>query len=840
VYRPPPSRGNSLSVKQFLSEFADYLEHLVTCSGPLLILGDFNFHIKDASDKDALSFLRLVSSFDLQQHVQQSTHRGGHILDLVLTRATDNVVTSAYSEDHGFPDHFPVFMQLSVSKPQLPKQEVTYRKTKAIDPAVLSQSIADSALSSPSVSSLPLPELTELYDSELSSILDTLAPLKTRTITIRPESEWYNDTIREAKQSRRQAERRWRKSGLHVHRELYLQQRDEVNKLIAEAKQEHFRSAVAESKGDTKKLFTVVNRLLGKDSVTPLPAGKSISDISEMFSEYFVQKIAKIRNSITCDSSMPVIQPPFVSSSLTTFEPVTSDEVTKLITSSPNKSCDLDPIPTSLVKQEVSSLTSTITTIINESLGSGSFPQCFKSALVTPLLKKPTLDPDELKNYRPVSNLAFVSKLIEKVVASQLQTYLATNDLLEPRQSAYRQGHSTESALLRVQNDFICAMGEQKVILVVQLDLSAAFDTVDHHQLLKMLRELGIHGVALQWFESYLTSRTQTIRVKGEKSSSRELTCGVPQGSVLGPILFTIYTASLGALLRHVGVDYHLYADDSWLYIMCKASEIDSAITRMETTIALVHKWMKQHHLKMNEDKTEFLVISSKQLANKIPSPPSLSVGSHTITPSATAKGLGVTMDSQASMEAHISSVCKRAYIHLKNISQLRRYLDTESLECIVHAFITTMLDYCNSLLCGVPSVQLNRLQSIQNTAARIISGTAKYDHITPVMHALHWLPVQERVKFKTLVFVYKALNNMAPQYLQELLSRHSPPRQLRSSDQNLLTVPHTRSSLVQNRAFSVAGPRLWNELPCAIRSSPSLTVFKSKLKTHLFSQYYS
>lgn len=232
-------------------------------------------------------------------------------------------------------------------------------------------------------------------------------------------------------------------------------------------------------------------------------------------------------------------------------------------------------------------------------------------------------------------------------------------------------------------------------------------------------------------------------------------------------------------------------------------------------------------------------MISSKQMAHKF-SVPSLQIGSHTITPTPTARSIGVIIDSHLSMEAHISSICRNAYFHLKNIGKLRRYLDRKSLECVIHAFITTKLDYCNSLLCGLPSAQLNRLQSIQNTAARILTGTSKYSRITPVLRALRWLPVEQRVKFKTLMLVYKAVNNMAPVYLQNLLCLHAPTRSLRSCDQKLLKVPFTTSSVIQTRAFSVAGPRLWNELPSAIRSAPSLSVFKSKLKTYLFVQYYN
>ena len=520
------------------------------------------------------------------------------------------------------------------------------------------------------------------------------------------------------------------------------------------------------------------------------------------------------------------------------FETVTVEEITKLVTSMTNKSCELDPMPTSFVKEAIGTLAPIITDIVNGSLTSGVFPSCYKEALVTPLLKKQSLDYNRLQNYRPVSNLALISKTIEKVVSAQLNTYLKDNNLLEPCQSAYRQGHSTETALVRVQNDIICAVGQQKAVLLVLLDLSAAFDTVNHQLLIKTLQQLGIRGTMLHWFSTYLLGRLQRIKVNGVTSQPKLLDCGVPQGSVLGPILFTIYTASLGQLLRQLDVQYHLYADDSQLWVIFKPPELDTAIGQMEKCIASVQKWMLSHELKMNDDKTEFLVISSKSIARGIVSP-TLHIGDHQVVATSTARNIGVMMDSKASMEAHVLSVCKSSFVHIRNLSRIKKFLDSSSLERLVHAFITTKLDYCNSLLCGAPSTLINKLQRIQNIVARLITGHGRCEHITPVLKSLHWLPVKQRITFKTLVLVYKAVNNLAPVYLKELLYPYVPCRGLRSSENNLLVVPFTRSSVVQQCAFSAAGPRLWNSLPLSLRSASCLSVFKSHLKTYLFKEYY-
>ena len=199
-----------------------------------------------------------------------------------------------------------------------------------------------------------------------------------------------------------------------------------------------------------------------------------------------------------------------------------------------------------------------ITCIINESLQSGVVPQPFKYAVVTPILKKPNLSPEDLKHFRPVSNLPFLSKILEKIVAIQLRNHLIKYNLFEPNQSAYRQHHNTETALLKIQNDLLCAADVGNVSILALLDLSAAFDTIDHSILIERLsRSFGLSETVLDWFRSYLFGRSQSVMVNGLKSSPFPLEFGVPQGSVLGPLLYTLYTQPLGDVIKQHSMDYH-------------------------------------------------------------------------------------------------------------------------------------------------------------------------------------------------------------------------------------------------------------------------------------------
>ena len=212
-----------------------------------------------------------------------------------------------------------------------------------------------------------------------------------------------------------------------------------------------------------------------------------------------------------------------------------------------------------------------------------------------------------------------------------------------------------------------------------------------------------------------------------------------------------------------------------------------------------------------------------------------VSVGDEQILPKPSARNLGVMFDQCCNMVEHVKKICKTSHYHLRNISKIRKYLTKETTEILVHAFISSKLDNCNSLLYGLPKHMISSLQSVQNTAARIVTLTRKFDHITPVLIQLHWLPVHFRIHFKVLLLVYKTLNGMAPLYIMELLSYRTCSRSLRSTDQELLAVPKSRLKTYGDRAFSIAAPKLWNELPLYLRRTSSIHLFKKHLKTDLF-----
>ena len=438
-----------------------------------------------------------------------------------------------------------------------------------------------------------------------------------------------------------------------------------------------------------------------------------------------------------------------------------------------------------------------------------------------------------MSNYRPISNLTFIAKIIERVVSKQLNDYLHANQLHAKCQSAYRKYHSTETAMIRVMNDMLRAVDKHNQVALVLLDLSAAFDTIDQELLLHRLsNRFGIHDTVLAWLKSYLSGRSQSVLINNSVSEKHMLNCGVPQGSVLGPQLFTMYISPVEDIITAHNLETMTYADDTQIYVIFKPSNVHSVLNSLENCTADVKAWMIQNKLKLNDTKTELIHNTSRFIKTDVFPP--MHIGNSSIEPASEARDLGILIDEKLQLSKHVTNTCRAATQAIWKISQIRKYLTSSQTERLVHAFITSRLDNCNSLLYGLPQFQISKLQRIQNSAARLITKKGKFDHITDTLNELHWLPIDKRICYKILLLTYKCLHGLSPTYLSDLINVYIPARPLRSS-KKLELITHLSSTSYGNRAFSVAAPRLWNNLPVHIRHADSLSIFKSQVKSHLF-----
>ena len=330
--------------------------------------------------------------------------------------------------------------------------------------------------------------------------------------------------------------------------------------------------------------------------------------------------------------------------------------------------------------------------------------------MVHPLLKKPTLSRDDMKNHRPVSNLSFLSKILEKVVASRLNSHINSSHTSNDYQSANRKSHSTETALLKIHNDILSSMDDGRVTVLTLLDLPAAFDTIDHTILLRRLGNwFGVSGKALDWFKSYMTGRSRRITLGNCLSSRSDLSFGVPQGSVLGPLLLTLYTTPLSSLVSGHAIPHHVYADDSQLYVSFSSGDSAAALNGLQSCLASVQSWMSTNKLKLNPDKTKFLLIGNEWQRSKYLSMFPIELLGVETYPAKSARNLGVIFDKNFNFRSHISAICSSCIYHIRDLQRIRCHLDLDSAKLLANALGSSRLDYCNSLLSGIAETDLTK-----------------------------------------------------------------------------------------------------------------------------------
>ena len=448
------------------------------------------------------------------------------------------------------------------------------------------------------------------------------------------------------------------------------------------------------------------------------------------------------------------------------------------------------------------------------------------------------------QNFRPINNVNFLLKTLEKVALNQLMMHC--NSLMPDYQSAYRKFYSCETALVKIINDILWAMEHQKILSLVCIDLSVAFGTVDHEILEQVLQnQYGITGTVCQWYKTYIRPRGFKVNIQNEYLDEIELPFSVAQGSCTGPYLFILYYSTVKYTVPRT-ITLPGYSDDHALKNTFNAKIRDDeqrCLLEMEECLKDVNNWMCKNRLQMNNGKTEFIYFGSRQMLS-LCNIEEIDVQGTKINRSDIVRYLAALLDSELNLKKHVTTICAKAMNSINMIKLIRNSLSKEVCQTIVQALVISHLDYANAILIDLPDITIKKIQSVHNIVARLVLGNESNEERSKEnLKKLHWLPIKYRIEFKISCLVHKCIQNQAPEYLRNLLISLAIHRVgLRSEIANTLnlTIPKVKRETFAVRAFSVKGPVLWNQLPNWIKAIGDFKSFKIHLKIFYFKKTYS
>ena len=527
----------------------------------------------------------------------------------------------------------------------------------------------------------------------------------------------------------------------------------EVKRELRLAEKIQVRKEIANSRGNTNATWKILNRCMSRGTAKRPGTLEDHETLANKFNTYFTsvgELTAYKANQITreygldeeCGSRGESIDTGLhLETEAFEFQVVKETDVKSVIKSlAANKAPGYDKISARVLKDSCESIAPVISKLVNNSFKMAAFPKAWKIAEVIPVPKEG--NSEEPANNRPISLLPILSKRLEH---KQFMEFLTTHDKLSPYKSGNRKMHSTETALINVTDNILKAIDEKSASLLVLLDMSKAFDSLNHNLLLGKLRKLGLKASVISWFSSYLSSRYQRVRYEDSVSELLPVTNGVPQGSILGPMLFTIYINDLISVITHS--QPAAYVDDSQLHFKFSVSDSSSAMAAVNQDLRDISKWCAKNSLLINPEKTKLVVVGSAQLIKRLPHI-SLSLLGKTISPVSVAKDLGVYIDQYLTYDVHVTKTVSSCMNQLVQIGRIKHLLDRKTLLLLINSFVFSKLFYCSSVWGNTSKRNLHKLQLVQNFAARVVLGLKKFDHISQGRRSLKWLDVTEKVLF--------------------------------------------------------------------------------------------
>ena len=839
IYRPP-----NTNFENFISFIEMNLQPMTSCGSDIFVCGDFNLDmlkINGAGSKSSI-FYNTMSSLSLLPVISKPTRvtdETSTLIDNIFTNNFENFTSGIMKCD--ISDHYPIFVIYSDYYNEITRQpkEYSYRviNDETLDKLyhkvasanfsdVLSEGDVDSAVIS--------------FHNKLLNFYNECCPIKTKSISVKDQLKpWINPQIKTLIKRRENMFKLFKRNLMT--RTEYNFIRNQVTSAIRKSKQIYYQNLFTNIKNDIKKTWQTINKIMSfkcsskKDIKELIFNDQSYNDNYEManlLNESLTKLPISIQNSIPRSSVsthysqyLTLVSP--VNSFF--FSPVSPSDVENIIVGLKSKSSHINTYSVKTLKHLKNLISPVLSELINKSFMTSTFPGLFKQARVTPIFKSGCQkDPN---NYRPISVLPVLSKIFEKVACRQLYSYFEYFSLFTKAQFGFREGVSTSHAIINKLQFVYDNLDNGDLVLSIFLDFRKAFDCVDHMILISKLSKYGIRGIALDWFKSYLSDRYQCVAINNSLSEPKPVSCGVPQGSILGPLLFLIFINDFPNSSQHF--HFTLFADDSTLSCRIPDSSTDIIKNTIERELQSVSNWVNSNKLVINAKKSNFMIFSYRK---KFDLPP-LKFGCEVITKTDDIKFLGLYIDKHLNFNRHLRMTCSKISKSIGVLYKLSSFLPAQIMKTLYYTLIYPYLRYSVESWYGASIGVSDAIQVQQKKAIRAVFQLP-FNHTTRDCFREH--------SIMKIDDIYKLnLSSILFDYNKKLKTDYISPKVnpiMESHDYNTrhganLQIIRFNRTQSQN-SFLYQSVKVWNSLPHEIKSVPTNLQFKKKLKTWYLSRY--
>lgn len=748
IYKPPSASSDSINTINSLRKNSE-----------MVVLGDFNcnwLHRSSSSDRN------MIAGANFTQLIKEPTRIGrcsSSLLDWILVTNPDRISTSGILSD-SFSDHSIVFCVWKIKIPKLPPKYIKVRQCKNINTEQFINDLANINWTRfyliPSVENA-----WDFFYSEVNNVINQHAPFKTIRVKGR-HLPWISPDLICLFKKRDRAWEKCKQSRDPTDREVYRQLRNHCKTQTRNARSNYYKDAFSQNWNNPKQFWKHLDHLLNKsnnDSINSVIVNDNVISDPLMIAQAFNAHFSQISSSLYSDYLVSSSSSNQTDGSFS-FSRIQPSEVFQAISELKNGSVGPDGLEAKFLKLGSSILIHPLSDLYSMSLDMSSIPIVWKTARVTPIFKGG--DNTDLCNYRPISIICTVTKIFEKIIYQQLYKYLNQSNILSPYQSGFRSGYSTTTALLKFTNDVFSSCDKNQCTGVIFLDLSKAFDLVDHYLLLDKLKSIGFNRNALLWFNAYLHNRRQFVQFKDAQSDECIMEKGVPQGSILGPLLFSIFVNDLPQVCNNCQV--HLYADDTVVYFSSSNSFLLQ--NKLQTDLKSVQNWLKSNLLKLNMKKSLCMLFGTHHSLKSAELNLYFDNGT-SVTKETSVKYLGIWLDPELNFKPHIDYIIKRTYSCLMPLYRSSNCFTFRVRKKIITQLILPIIDYADIVYQNTYNVYLKPLDVLFNNLCRFILKCPYRTHHCQLYNQLNWLLPDKRRQYHWFQFIFRCIYLNLPPYLK-------------------------------------------------------------------------